>query len=217
MIQPASELCWYWELAPADLLMGYRFIKAWPVQKMRQEVTPFSSPKKLLEGASFSYQLAVSSRSVDPWIQDLHADMAPLGMPISGDRRSGILIFDADRIIGSFIIEGNLVGNGYKMVVDQDRRQHGLAMRMLVEWCWQTRRHRIRLEQGGITLVSVKALLSAHREVVERATKAGLPVPKRVAEAIAQGQQAAQIIAEATKVERFDGWQLAKPGEENTP
>jgi hypothetical protein len=196
-----GELSWYWERLPAQLFdrgqfffIGSRKLSG----RINQEVRPFSASKLPLSDTPFFYQLALSNRSVAVEVRDLH--FAQPEIPLSGDRRAGVLVFDGEQIVGSLIIQGHIVGEGYKMVVNPKYRQQGLANRLLVEWCWQTKRRRV-LPRQGITLLSAKALLSAHKTVVERAVQAGCPVPKQVLGAVALGRESARIVEEASRAE----------------
>jgi len=197
----ASQMCWRWELTPAELFAGFSFIKSEPAKDLALERRPFDGvPYHTLEGTSFVYQLAISDRCVT-------ADMLAIRrvqpqLPVSGDRRSGVLVFDDGRIIGACVIPGLQVLQGYRMVVHPDYRQHGLAFRMLVEWCWQTKRQKV-LPTQGVTLNSAKALLKSHKIVVERALAKGFPVPSQVTQTVERGEEAARIIKEATRIEQI--------------
>lgn len=113
-----------------------------------------------------------------------------------------MILFQGQALIGALVIQGNMVNQGYKLFVRPTHRRAGLASKLLVEWCWQTRRQRV-LPSQGITLNSTRALLAAHRVVVERATQAGFGVPDRVVEAIECGDEASQILEQATAIENL--------------
>lgn len=186
------------DLTPRELFAGFRFIKSGPARALSVEVLPFTCPKKPLEGTTFQFQLAISDRSVAENIQAIRKGQPEL--PRSGDRRSGVIVFDGNRIIGSLIVPGNLSTQGYKMTVVPEHRQNGLAHKMLVEWCWSTKRVRV-LPHQGITVNATKALLSAHKAIVERALSLGMPVSDRVRTAVQSGIEAQEIIKEAMLIE----------------
>lgn len=192
---PATH--WRWELTPREILSSFRFIQSSSTKDMGLEVMPFRCAKRPLEGTPYTYQLAVSDRSVCHEIKIVRA--AQPEMPTSGDRRSGVIVFQGDTIVGALIIKGQMVSQGYSLFVRPDLRQQGLAFRMLVEWLDQTKRP-FGLPEQRITLHSAKACLAAHRVIVERAVAAGLPVPERVLAGIQNGE-ADEIIAQATRVE----------------
>lgn len=194
------EMCWRWDLTPAHLFAGFHFIKSEPASTLPQELRPFAVKQMDLPGTRLSYQLAVSDSSVALEVQALR--LAQPELPLSGDRRSGILVFDGGKPVGGLIIQGNLTTQGYKLVVRPEQRQKGLALRMLVEWGWQTKRLRV-LPKQGITVISAKALLSAHKIIVVRALQEGKPVPPKVVAAIEAGVEAADIIREATRIEKI--------------
>jgi len=111
-------------------------------------------------------------------------------LPRSGDQRSGVLVFDGDKIIASAIFLAT-----HSLVVHPDYRNQGLAARLFLEWHAATKRPFVSIH--NITLATVKTLLRAHREVVERAVAAGKPVPKRVISAIQDGAETAAILRQA--------------------
>jgi hypothetical protein len=201
MSMSSTEMCWRWELTPAELFAGFHFMQSEPAQSLHPEGRPFQGPKHPLAETPYTYQLALSDRSVAQEVIDLRRVQPDL--PLSGDRRSGVLVFDGAAIVGSLVIPGNISTQGYKMFVRPDLRQQGLAFRMLVEWCTQTKRYRV-LPKQGITVVSARALLAAHKVVVQRAVQAGKPVPPRVLEALAQGTEAQRVLAEATRIEALE-------------
>lgn len=196
----SQDLCWRWELTPAELFAGFHPIKSEPAKGLPLEIKPFACEKKPLGTTGFLYQVAVSDRSVCGEIIKIRKAQAEL--PLSGDRRSGIILFEQDYIIGALVIQGNLTNSGYKLFVHPDYRERGLAFMALVEWCWLTKRQRV-LPRQGITLHSSRALLSAHRVVVERAQQSGKPVPARVLDAISSGEEARTILQEAERIEKL--------------
>jgi hypothetical protein len=202
-----EQTCWRWELTPKELFAGFRFIRSEPTQSFTTEVLPFACPKQVLPGTDLHYQLALSDQSVCEEVQLLRRAQPDLSL--SGDRRSGVILFQGQTLIGALVIQGNMVNQGYKLFVRPTHRQTGLASKLLVEWCWHTRRQRV-LPSQGITLHSAKALLAAHRVVVERATQAGLGVPDRVLEAIERGDETSQIIARATVIENLPANQTSR-------
>lgn len=195
-----DQTCWRWELTPKELFAGFKFIRSEPAQSLSEEVRPFACSEQVLPGTDLRYQLALSDQSICEEVQLLRRAQPELSL--SGDRRSGVTLFQGSALIGALVIQGNLVNQGYKLFVRPSHRQAGLASRLLVEWCWQTRRQRV-LPSQGITLHSAKALLAAHRVVVERATQAGFGVPDRVLEAVERGAEASQILERATAIENL--------------
>lgn len=195
-----QEMYWRWELTPAELFAGFHPIKSEPAKGLPLEVRPFSCEKKPLDIPGFYYQVALSEKSVAEEVIRLR-DAQP-ELPLSGDRRSGVILFDGDAIVGALVIQGNLVNQGYKLFVHPKYRKRGLGLQVLVEWCWLTKRQRV-LPRQGITLASTKALLSAHKTVVERALEQRRAVPERVLSAIASGEDADRIIREATRIEQL--------------
>jgi GNAT superfamily N-acetyltransferase len=182
-------VCWRWELTPSELLAGFSYVPSSKTAHLVLDETPFLCPKLPLEGTEFTYQLALSANSKALDIQALR-DHHP-ELPVSKDPRSGVLVFHGDRVVASLIVPGK--AGGYHFVVHPEYRSQRLAFRMLVEWCGQTKRPRA-LRHQPLTPTSVRALLAAHREVVERALLVGKPVPDHVVQAIRSGKQAASIL-----------------------
>jgi GNAT superfamily N-acetyltransferase len=195
------EQFWNWELTPAEIFSGVTFGKSEPVRKLGIEVKPFACEKQALEGTPFEFQLALSDSSKSPEIQRLRR--AHPELPLSGDRRGGVLVFDGPKIIGNCIVPGLQTYPGYRMVVHPDYRQQQLAFRMLLEWCRYTKRPKT-LPLTGVTVISSKAWLAVHSELVKWAVKTGRHVPEHVLAAIASGEEARRILQRATDVENME-------------
>jgi hypothetical protein len=181
-----ADTCWRWELTPRELLGGFELVDAEPVGSLA-ECRPFACAQLPLDGTPFRYQLALSDRSLARDVVLIRAAQPEL--PLSGDRRAGVIVLDGEQIVASLVIPGNLVPQGYRLwvrpgsVSTPTYRRQGLAFRALVEWCCQTRRPPV-LTGQKITVPAARALLAAHRVVVERAVRAGIPVSRRVVEAV---------------------------------
>jgi hypothetical protein len=197
---PSTEMCWRWELTPAELFAGFNFQHSMPAKELPGEVLAFACSKKLLEGTPLTYQLALSDRSVAVDMQQLR--VAHPELPLSGDRRSGVLAFDGDSLVGCCVIPGIQIYQGYKMVVLPEYRQQKLAFRMLLEWCRQTKRPRV-LPPQGITINSAKALLAVHSILVDWAIQTGRSVPDQVRIAVAKGDEAKTLLEKATEIENL--------------
>jgi len=182
-------VCWRWELTPSELLAGFTYVPASKTAHLTLDATPFPCPRLPLEGTDFTYQLALSAKSTALDIQALRGQHPEL--PVSADPRSGILVYHGDRVVASLTVPGK--SGGYHFFVQDEYRNQRLAFRMLVEWCGQTKRPRA-LSYQPLTPLSARALLAAHREVVERALAAGKPVPDRVVQAIQEGEETATIL-----------------------
>jgi hypothetical protein len=196
-----EEQFWNWELTPAEIFSGVTFGKSGPVRELGLEIKPFACEKRVLEGTPFEFQLALSDSSVSPEIQRLRRTHPEL--PLSGDRRGGVLVFDGPKIIGNCIVPGLQTYPGYRMVVHTDHRQQQLAFRMLLEWCRHTKRPRS-LPLTGVTVISSKAWLAVHSELVKWAVKTGRHVPEHVLTALASGEEARRILQRATEVENIE-------------
>lgn len=193
---------WRWELTPAELFAGFKFIKAGKV-RLRLETAPFRAevPSTPLPGTELRYQLALGTKSIAAEVKGI-CDAQP-ELPRTPERRSGVLVWSGDRIIGSLVIDGLRFNGGYEMFVAPEYREQKIGYRMLLEWCDATVRPLREVPRQGITLPSTKALLSVHRSIVDRALAAGKPVPIHVRTALASGVEAAQILESAERAEAY--------------
>lgn len=185
------KVCQCWEMTPSEYAAGFTYVSDTKTADLRLETTPFPCPRLPLSGTEYTYQIAMSAQSPSYAVQAI-AGLNP-EIPVSGDQRSGVLVFHGDTIIAS----ANFVAT-HNTVVHPDYRNQGLATRILLEWIVLVKRPFVSIE--NITLVAVKALLRAHREAVERAVAAGKPVPERVIRAIQEGAETAAILRQATLV-----------------
>jgi GNAT superfamily N-acetyltransferase len=183
-------LLWRWEMTPREYMAGYTYIPEGIAAHLVLETKPFLCPRLPLEGTEYTYQLAIAESSPSP---DIRLKGQNQDLPRSGDDRSGVLIFHGDRIIASTVFMAH-----HATVVHPDYRGQGLAHRMLFEW--ESRTKRVAVAIHRITLATAKVLLRSHREVVERAAAEGKPVPERVIRAVAEGTEAAAILAHAALV-----------------
>jgi hypothetical protein len=179
---------WRWEMTPAELFAGFKFIKAGKV-RLRLETNPFRAdvPSAPLPETELRFQLALGTKSVSAEVVGVRA----------------ALVWSGDRIIGSLVIDGLRYNGGYEMFVVPEYRQLHIGYRMLLEWCDATVRPLPEVPRQGITLPSTKALLAVHRSIVDRALAAGKPVPLHVQTAIASGVEAAQILERAERAEAY--------------
>ncbi len=192
----SSTTAWRWELTPRELFEDYSFGKAEPASRLHVEARPFKAIFRPLEDTVFQFQFGVSDQSLDEEVQAILRYQKKDGLPGTGDKRSGVIVFHDMKIVGSLVLPGNLTTTGYRLAVHPEYRQSGLAKKMLVEWCWKTKRMRGRPKRT-ITLHGAKALLSVHSSLVERAQTEGLSVPDRVLQALKSGKEAEAIIEAA--------------------
>ena len=185
-------ICWRWELTPKEALSSYTYIPASKTEHLTLDERPFRGPRRALLNTEYTYQLALSARSRSVDIQAISGHHPEI--PFSGDERSGVLVYHGEKIIGSLTLPGKV--SGYSLYVRPEYRDQHLAFRMLLEWCSQTKRPRVITHQQ-LTLVSAKALLAPHKALVERALAEGKPVPERVVQAVAAGEEAASILRQA--------------------
>lgn len=164
------NLCWRWELTPKELFAGFRPVKDEPSAKLVVAKKSFEdAEKRTLENTPYTYQIVTE-----------------------GDLQ-GVIVFDQDdTIIGSLLLRGWILST-YALAVAPAYRNQNLAFLMLVEWCDQTQRPRV-LSPQGITLASAKALLAAHKVVVQRAIDAGKAVSDRVLLSVSDDREAGEVL-----------------------
>ena len=199
MPQHGPKLYWAWELTPHELFAHSTFIPTEKASMLTLETRPFTCAKKPLEGTAFSYQLAVAERSRSLYLREvrrLHPEL-----PVSGDERSGVIVFDGDLLIAAVIRPGLNMRHGGRTFVLPKYRRLGLGTRISVEL-----QHHIPFspaaDNTSYTPHSTRSTLNAHKVVVLRAVQEGKPVPSRVLEAVTAGDEAARLIEEADRVQR---------------
>lgn len=188
------SLKWVWELTPRQVFEKNKFVKTAVTAKLWQETRAFDTPRKPLAGTEFMYQLALTSKGRNEEAKLLRAQHPDL--PDSGNYRSGVLIFDEDKVIASLVLSGVNEDRPFKMVVNPEYRGQDLAERLLVEW-WSNVRHTYR-ESGSqpLNVASVKVLLKAYRKVVLIAGADGKTVPN-IAVINAEAEQVLEVASEA--------------------
>jgi hypothetical protein len=194
------SLKWVWELTPHQVFQKNRFIKSSGSRKLFQEVRGFAGPQHPLTGSEYTYQLCLSK--IGKTEESILLSQEHPDIPDSGDSRSGVLIFDSDKIVASLILSGVDVKQPFKMVVNADYRDQGLAERLLVEW-WSSVKHTYR-DSGdqAMNVLAVKVLLNAYRVVVGNTMdQPASHVASNVQEEYENGTEAAEVLAVAQAVE----------------
>lgn len=192
---------WRWEMTPAEIFGGFKFSKTSYITIGIPKM-PFRAavPHMPLPDSFFTFQLALGDASVSAEIIGIRNEQRELTR-VPG-RRSGVHVYDGERLVASLEIDGMRHTGGYEMFVLPRYRSMGLGAKILTEWCYRTCRPLFEVPRQSITLPSTLALLAAHRNVVLRAQLAGRVVPQRVINAIDCGEEAAQILKEAERVEK---------------
>lgn len=162
------------------------------------EVLPFKTNKKPLEGTSYTYQLALSDSSVSHDAQQLHK--ARPRLPLSGDRRCGILVFDGQKIVASYVIPGHSEHAPRRVIVHRDYRGQKLAQKMLEQWYKEVPTI-VGASKQPINVAAIKTFLAAIKNVVAWAATKDLTMDPQVRDAWASGAEAAEIIAKVQAAE----------------
>lgn len=186
---------WY-DQTPAQLFAQHKVVHDAHHATLRLEDVPFANVPKLpwFGDNRLSYQLALSDCALNHEVIALRE--AYPTVPRSGDRdkRSGIIVFDGNRIIGSFILTGHSPTVPYiRLVVAPEWGSQGIATRMLVEWGSRFVRQ-VDSERASpivITTRTAHILLAAHAEIVAADPDI---VPPEVLAAVVKGDEARSIL-----------------------
>lgn len=196
-------LKWIWEITPEQVFQKNRFVRPTSTANLRQEFRSFKGAKTPLVGTEYTYQLAVTNQGRNEESKMLRAQHADL--PDSGDVRSGVLIFKGTKIIASLILHGGYRKSPFKMVVNPDFREQGLAERLLVLW-WSSVKHTYRTEgRQPMSWVAVGGLLNAYKTVVEKAIADGRAVPQAVRTELETQSEAAEVLRRAKAADPESG------------
>lgn len=148
-----------------------------------------SAAKRPLPGTSFQYQLGVSPTSTAAEIKPVV--QAYPDLPITGDSRSGVIVYDGHWIVGAYIIPSQVTLR--QIVVRKEYQGKGLAKRMLEQFMREIPGV-TEIPKQPINIRAVKAFLGAHKNLVGWAVATGKPVPQRVRDAVSKGEQEAAIL-----------------------
>ncbi len=185
-----APVIWTWEQTPEDWFRCIRPVKA--QASINLEVQPFNLPKKVLNGTKFTYQLGLSSSSTSSEIKIRRTALPAI--PVTGDTRSGIIIFDGQKIVGSYIIPGNLDNSARQLVVDSAYRGMGIATRMLEQWFREVPSVPA-LSVQPVNIQAVKTFLKALHNTVNWAVSVNKPVSQEVKDAWNTGVQETAILS----------------------
>ena len=180
-----------WQLTPDELAASWQPSQTDPTRAGTRPKA-FACAAKKLDGTKYKYQLAVGEGTANPEMQAV-AKACP-DMPRSGDKRSGVVILDGDKVIGALTILGVNRHSTRSTWVDADYRGKGIATRMLELWYREVPRF-VRLTPQRINVAAAKAYLKAHEQAVVWAASQGKDVPSDVTDAIASGEQRAKLLA----------------------
>lgn len=193
------EINYRWMVTPAELFDCFA-----PTHTSDNRVTlptvgfP-SGRKKQLHGTPYLYQLGISATSVAQDIKPVFQAMPEL--PVTGDSRSGLIVYHGNLIIGAYIIPGQSSINLRQIVVREGYQGQGLAKRMLEQYMREIPGI-TKIPRQPINIRAVKSFLGAHKNLVEWAIANDKPVPQNVRDAVASGEQEAAILKRLQLVEQ---------------
>jgi len=170
------DYIWRWELSPLQIKLGQTYGPTRPNLRVR-ESTPFKGDKLPLPGApGLTYQFGVGDGSVAVEIVELLQVMPDLER--TGDRRSGVLVFDGERLVGNWTVSGKRTHPQRALYVDPEYRGRNLGPLMILEWSKRTKRPR-KLHAFYINPGSAKALLRCDMALYDWAEAEGKAIPDR--------------------------------------
>lgn len=171
---------WRWELTLKEIFNGLYLAGEFTPNNVileNQPFKPFSITENKLLFDNFTFQFGISDKSMSEDIKNIRKEQ--LDLPLSGDKRSGIIAFDNEKIIGSLIIEGNSVKDSTKIAVLKEYRNKGISVALLTEWYWLTKRPVIMPSQG-INIISAKTIINSYKNIIDRAKKENKDIPLNV-------------------------------------
>lgn len=199
------EFVWHWEQTPLEAWAGFT-VRVGKASRTPEKIVALG---ELVEYSGFkceryeledglTCQLAVSDRSSSRDIQATRREQPEL--PVSGDKRSGVIIFDGDRIVANFISDGDMFDHRYRTVVDAEYRRRGLAQRAVLEWYKHVRRPRI-VSSQRLSPAGAKVFLSVHSAVYAWASQHGKSLPDKVLREMETKAETTQLVEAINRVE----------------
>ena len=192
-----QDMVWRWELTPRQASPGFKFWSP-PFKDFRVEA-PFESPRHQLQGTPFDYQVAVSklSRSLD--VSPVRAAQPELAE--SGSRRSGIILFQGEQVVGSYCYPGTKFHEDVRLSVHPEHRRQGLGRLLIHLWFRHTMRVRD-IEPQNMTTFTARAYVAAQIEISRWAVEQGKDVPEAVRRELETGEEERYLRRLIDEVER---------------
>lgn len=161
------------------------------------ETKPFDCERLPIDG--LEYQVAVSDCSASLDAKAIRAGQPDV--PISGDRRSGVLLLDGNKIVGGMVIKGFKVHENYTLIVHEDYRGQGWGQRMIERWLRHVKRRKAIVPQNG-SPIALRTFLASLNRVYTWAVDSGLFVPPKVREEMETQVETNRLKEIASEVER---------------
>jgi hypothetical protein len=190
-------LVYRWAQTPKELFDCFAPVNSQEVRVVLP-TTPFKLPKRPLAGTPYLYQLGMSDTSVAQDAILMHKECPSI--PLTGDRRTGILVYHGNLLIAAHIIPGNLNREPRQIIVREGYRKQGLGSRMVEQW-YREVPGVLDVPKQPISIMAAKTFLKAHEMVVRWAITNGKDVSQKVKDAIANGKEKAEILAKLNLVE----------------
>lgn len=192
------EYVWRWELSPYEAFRGHTFWSPPAVVGIEVEAAPFRAGERSgLNGLTLLFGVSDATCTID--VQGMRA--AQPDLPISGDRRSGVMFVDGGVPVASYIVGGARTQELHRIAVRHDYRGRGLAKGLILEWYKRTKRPRD-LSAQLLNVLGARAFLAGQREVYAWAVSQGRQVPERVLREMETHEEEARMLDVIERVER---------------
>ncbi len=155
-------------------------------------------PKKPLFDR-YTYQAAIQQNSMPGSVWD-EMKKAGLGPTRANDLRTGIIIFDGNRIIGSLADPGRINPPTYVLFVDPAYRDKDIGQWLIMSWWKEFPRHRTLQPRQVYSQTVAATAMAAWPKFLQLCQSEGKPVPQRVLDAVSDDQKWMQDKIEAAKV-----------------
>ncbi len=149
------------------------------------ERTPFENVSRKPLFDRYTYQAAMRSDPMPGSEWDLMQKEGLGPSARSGGRRSGVIVFDGAKIIGSHTDPGYGHPAQNMLYVDPEYRGKGIAQHIFIAWWNEFPRHKNDHARQVFNQQTAWAVLNAFPKYLEACQAAGKPVPGRVVGALA--------------------------------
>jgi hypothetical protein len=201
---------WRWEMTPLEIFQ-VKVVKPTPGGDgfLSMEVSPFKLPRLPLEGANgLTHQFGLSDCSLSEEVKLWKATHPEI--PVTGDRRSGIIVFDGDEIVASYIFEGRRTGIPLTMVVRKDYRGSKpkspkplpLSVILPLEFFKRVKRQARPEPQQTEIVQGARAYIRTLTALYEWAVRTGKSIPEKVQREIETKEETNYILGLLSEVER---------------
>lgn len=195
------DLRFAWQCTPDELFESLQIVPEANTRPPALETRPFQVPQLSLDGGPYTYQTTRSSISLN--LIEKESQGLRSTQPESLEKRCGILFFDGDTVIASYMIPGIYAVEPRLLHVRDSYRGKGLATRLMEQVMRDIPVVVGNVHLWGRQMIHVKAVkahVNAHKNVVQWALQEGKEVPLEVLEAVQSGAQGGRYVRLAEKL-----------------